>query len=115
MEIKTFGPSIRDAYNGSFYTIAVREGDSVEDTVNDYIERLTAEGFPIPSLWITTTSAEINEFANTFGEVVDPLPDWETFVLFPLDGMDSRLAYFKIANGNRWFDDIIDNLADNIN
>lgn len=113
MNIKTFGPSIRDAYNGSFYSIPVQAGDSVEDTAIEYMAKLQSVDLPQPVMWIATTGAEINAFANTLGEVKNPLHSAQGYLLFPLDGMGMPIVPFKLNNGDRWFDDIVNNITEN--
>lgn len=111
-DLITFGPNIQDAYNGSFYTILGAGGD-IHEWVDSYTEMLSIAGVGKPEFFIQTTGAEVNAFANTMREVddedkfLDDLP----ILMFPLKGLNSgNLAMFKIQNGDRWFDDIINNM-----
>ena len=112
-DLITFGPSIRDAYNGSFYTILGAGGD-LHEWVDGYTETLSIAGIGKPKVFIQTTGAEVNAFANTFAEVADDnkFRDDLSILMFPLDGLNvGELAMFKIQNGDRWFDDIVNNMT----
>ena len=115
MQIRKFGPSIRDAYNGSFYSIPVQIGDSAEDTAIEYMGRLQSVDLPQPVMWISTTGEEINSFANTLGELKNPLHSAQGYLLFPLDGMPMSIVPFKLNNRDRWFDDIVNNITETFN
>lgn len=94
---------------GSFYTIVGTGGDPQEWV--DGVEKLLAEkGIGKPVAWYQTTGLDINEHANP--------PQWQnafqsdlSVLLFPLDGLAvGKLAMFKIAMQDRWFDDIVQNM-----
>lgn len=99
-----------EAMTGSWYTIAGCGGDLNAWTAG-YEELMAKEGIGKPIAWYWTTGAAINEFA---GSVKNPDqrfgPDL-TVLLFPLDGLNvGKLAMFKLAMQDRWFDDIVENM-----
>lgn len=100
------------AYEGSYYTILGAGGDLTE-WVAGYNGMLQAAGIGTPAHWYTTTGREINAYAATKGDVTDPFQDDLTALLFPLDGLTGvgALAVFKIQNGDRWMDDIVNNMV----
>lgn len=97
------------AYDGSFYTISGAGGD-LDEWVEGY-EKMLAELADIdkPTEWFQTTGAAVNEFAGENN--TNPFLDDCVLLLFPLDGLNiGALAMFKLAAGDRWFDDVIDNM-----
>lgn len=101
--------NLATAYNGSFYFIA-GTGGSLEEWKDGYEGFMRRELIGKPVAWYKTTGKAINEFA---GENNNPFPDDLTCLLFPLDGLSvGRLAMFKLSMGDRWFDDVIDNMRD---
>lgn len=100
------------AYTGSFYTISGCGGDLNEWT-KGVTEVLEERGIGTPVEWYSTTGAEINAYAATKGTVTDPFPGDLTMLMFPYTGLHTgMLAIFKLVAGDRWFDDIVDNMAD---
>lgn len=100
---------------GSFYTIAGVGGDP-QEWVDGYNDLLAKAGIGTPAAWYATTGAAVNRYAEhkARGFLVDrdAFPDDITFLLFPLDGLNvARLPVFKIQMQDRWFDDIIANMA----
>lgn len=105
-EIK--GCDLKRAYAGSYYFIA-GTGGPLEDWVTEYEKRLEEDGCGKPVAWFQTTGGSINDFCGSANN--NPYPVDLTCLLFPLDGMNvGKLAMFKIAYENRWFDDVIDNM-----
>jgi hypothetical protein len=105
---------LHEAQAGSFYTIAGTGGP-----LHEYIEAvenfLAAEEVGKPQEWFTTKGHEVNEYARLTkrGEILanDKFPSDLTFLLFPLDMLDvDRLAIIKLRMGDRWFDDIVENM-----
>ena len=107
---------LRLADLGSYYTISGCGGD-LQEWVNGYTEWLVEAGIGTPTEWFTTTGASVNRYAeHKHGGVLSEgsaFPDDTTFLLFSLNGIGElgRLAIFKITYQDRWFDDIIDNMA----
>lgn len=100
------------AYYGSYYTIAGAGGD-----LDEWVEGITAmleeRGIGTPREFFTTTGAAVNLFAggDELVDADDQFPLDLTFLMFSLDGLDcGRLAIFKLLAGDRWFDDVIDNM-----
>lgn len=102
---------LTQAYDGSYYTIAGCGGPLIEWV--DGINRILAEeGIGKPVAWYKTKGRDVNAFA---GETTDPFQDGITLLMFPLDGLDvGRLAILKLRMGDRWFDDVIDNMRERI-
>lgn len=98
---------LQAAYDGSFYTICGAGGDA-QEWVEGYEKALEHEGIGKPVEWLQTSGACINLFA---GDNHDPFSDDLNILLFPLEGLEvGKLAMFKLAMQDRWFDDIIDNM-----
>lgn len=105
---------LHEAQAGSFYTIAGAGGPlgayvlAVEGFLAD-------EGVGKPQEWFCTSGHEVNEYARLTkrGEIFEKdkfRPDLP-LLLFPLDGLDvGRLAYIRIKMGDRWFDDLVENM-----
>ena len=103
--------SHQDAYQGSHYTICGAGGD-LDEWVDGYNKLLAEEGIGTPVCWAQTTGENINNYAATRGTVTDPFQDDLTVLTFPLDGLHvGKLAMFKLTMGDRWFDDVIDNMV----
>jgi len=103
--------NLEAAFKGSYYTIVGTGGD-LNDWVKGYNGLLEESGIGTPTAWFTTTGKAINEFAATKGTVSDPFQADLTALMFPLDGLNGgALAMFKLQNGDRWFDDIVGNMA----
>jgi hypothetical protein len=102
------------AYAGSYYTILGAGGDMNEwiDGITDmFVER----GIGTPQAWFTTTGKAINDFAEARGPVpaLQHFQDELTVLMFKLDGLHGgKLAMFKVMAGDRWFDDVVDNMVD---
>lgn len=100
------------AFEGSYYTILGVGGD-LNEWVAGYTDMLQAAGCGTPAHWYTTTGQAINEYAATKGTVTDPFQPDLTVLMFTLDGLNGGiLAMFRLQNGDRWFDDIVNNMAD---
>lgn len=105
--MQTLTNGLEKAYEGSFYTILGAGGD-LQEWQDGYEKLLEDNGIGKPTEWFQTTGAEINAFA---GENDNPFPDDLTCLLFPLDGLNvGKLAMFKLSMGDRWFDDVVDNM-----
>lgn len=95
------------AYAGSYYTI-IGCGGEIKDWTEGYDKLLQEKGIGKPSKWFQFTGRDMNDEYNLTGN--NRYPDDLHFLCFPLDGLDvGKLAIFKIAMCDRWFDDIVDN------
>ena len=104
--------TLEQAYRGSWYCIAGVGGDP-QEWVAGYNAWLAEAEVGQPTRWLLATGAQVNAYAQQGGDVAEPATfrDDLTLLLFPLDGLNvSRLAMFKIAHGDRWLDDVIDNM-----
>lgn len=98
-----------DAYNGSYYTI-IGCGEELEEYIEGYREMLGESKIGAPAKWITFTGREMNLFYGLTDN--NAYRDNLVFLMFPLDRLHiGKLAAFKIMMGDRWFDDIVDNVA----
>jgi hypothetical protein len=104
---------LTEADEGSYYTIAGCGGDLAE-WVAGYEEWLAAAEIGKPTAWYRVNGAQVNEFAGTVKPDDRFQPD-VTMLLFPLDGLDvGKLAVFKLAHADRWFDDVIANMRPDV-
>lgn len=95
-------------YDGSWYTIIGCGGD-LEEWKNGYNKLLNEHGIGIPTEWIHFTGKEMNEEYDLDGDY--KYPNGLNFLAFSLEGLDiGKLAMFKLYMGDRWFDDIVDNM-----
>lgn len=98
---------LQKAYEGSYYTIEGCGGD-LEEWKKGYEEQLKIADIGKPIKWIEFTGKDMNEIYNLSGN--NRYQDDFHFLAFPLDGLNvGKLAMFKLAMGDRWFDDIVDN------
>lgn len=97
----------KEAYRGSWYTIFGTGGD-LQEWVAGYERELAEQNIGTPKQWYRTTGAQINQFLKPT-EDRDWLPADLTVLMFPLDGLSSKLPIFKIVMQDRWFDDFVDN------
>lgn len=104
--------NLKEAYEGSYYTILGTGGELSAWT--DGIANLWgSNGIGAPKAFYQTTGQAINDFARTKGSVGDPFPDDLTVIMVPLDGLHAGpLALFRLVAGDRWFDDIVNNMMD---
>jgi hypothetical protein len=105
---------LQKAYDGSYYTILGTDGP-LDDWVNGYEGLLHDKEIGAPREWFTTTGESLNAFAAKIaGGPIIPRDRFKSeliILLFPLTDLHvGRLAIFKIAMQDRWFDDIIDNM-----
>lgn len=103
------------AYENSFYAIVGCGGD-LNEWVNGYEGLLEVGNIGKPKRWYRVTGDAVNAFAaeRAEGSIAyrDTFQSDLTILLFPLEGLSAmRLALFKLQNGDRWFDDIIDNMV----
>lgn len=95
------------AYRGSYYTITGAGGE-LQEWVDGYNNMLAEQGIGTPVDWFTCTGKDMNEEYELTGS--NRYKDDLHFLLFPLDGLNvGKLAMFKLAMRDRWFDDIVDN------
>ena len=98
---------LQKAYDGSYYTITGCGGD-LEEWKEGYEKMLAAENIGKPAEWIDFTGKDMNTIYNLTG--LNAYPEDLHFLAFPLDGLEiGKLAMFKLAMRDRWFDDIVDN------
>lgn len=96
------------AYEGSYYTI-VGAGGVLQEWKDGYSSWLQREGIGQVKDWVQFTGKDMNSEFELTGD--NRYPDELQFLAFPLDGLNvGKLAMFKIQMGDRWFDDIVDNL-----
>lgn len=92
-------------YNGSAYTI-IGVGGDINEWIEGYNQLLKENGIGTPAQWYKFSGRQVNQHYkfNFFNDDV-------TFLAFSLKGLNiNKLAIFKIKMGDRWFDDVIDNL-----
>ena len=113
-DLITFGPSIRDAYNGSYLTFGTADADA-QATADNLAEQMSVRGVGRPSTAILVTGAEINTFAESRSggfNLAYTLDETARYIMFPLTGLNSgQLVTFKVSTGGRWFDDMINNMT----
>lgn len=94
-------------YNGSYYTITGCGGD-LEEWKKGYQDLLDKEGIGTIKEWISFTGKEMNDEYHLTGN--NRYPDDVHFLAFSLEGLHiGKLAIFKLAMQDCWFDDIVDN------
>lgn len=99
---------LQAAYNGSWYFIAGC-GGALSEWVEGVEGALAELEIGRPVAWYQTTGEAVNAYAGAGN--TDPFPGDLTCLLYPLDGLDvGKLAMFKLRMGDRWFDDVIDNM-----
>lgn len=98
------------AEDGSWYTIAGAGGDP-QEWVEGVEQLLEDKGIGKPVAWYQCTGADVNEHAGDSVRPNDQFQEDLTFLLFPLEGLHvGKLAMFKLAMQDRWFDDIVQNM-----
>ncbi|QGZ16654.1 hypothetical protein PBI_DEWDROP_6 [Microbacterium phage Dewdrop] len=100
------------AYKNSFYTIAGAGGE-LSDWIEGYGKLLDEAGIQRPTEWFTTTGGEVNAYFLRTGRYPHPndlFRDDLTILMFRPVHPVGKLALFKVQSGDRWFDDIIDNM-----
>lgn len=104
---------LKEAYNGSYYTITGCGGD-LSEWKKGYQDILNQEEIGAISKWIEFTGKEMNEEFELQGN--DIYPDDLHFLAFSLDKLHiGKLSMLKLRMGDRWFDDIVNNLIENNN
>ena len=99
---------LNEAYNGSYYTIIGAGGD-IQEWKDGYQKMLNEQGIGTITKWVEFTGKDINEELELEG--VNKYPNDLHFLAFNLDGLNiGKLAMFKMQMGDRWFDDIVENL-----
>jgi len=99
----------KKAYEGSYYTI-IGCGGEIRDWTDGYDKLLQGAGIGKPSAWFQFTGRDMNAAYSLTGS--NRYPDDLQFLCFPLDGLDiPKLAMFRLAWEDKWFDDIVDNNA----
>lgn len=99
-----------DAQDGSWYFIAGC-GGSLDEWIEGYEKALAEQEIGKPVAWYWTTGAEVNELKGMHYGDRDAFPADLTCLLFPLDGLSvGKLAMFRIAWQDRWFDDVLANM-----
>lgn len=94
-------------YEGSWYTIVGPRGD-LEEWKAGYQKMFNEHGIGTIKEFVTFKGKDMNEVYGLTGN--NRYQDDLTFLAFSLDGLNmGKLAMFKIALGDRWFDDIVDN------
>lgn len=110
---------LKEAYDGSYYTIEGAGGD-LDEWVNGYEELLKKADIGTPSKWVTFKGELVNRYAEDGGKFeIKPLYMFKpelTFLAFPLDGMQGGLlSIFRLKPwiNDKWFDDIVCNMRRN--
>lgn len=99
---------LRRAYEGSYYTITGCGGD-LQVWKDGYDKLLENNGIGKPTEWIEFTGADMNYEFELSGSAA--YTNDLHFLAFPLTGLNVRkLAMLKLWMGDRWFDDIVENL-----
>lgn len=99
-------------YTSSAYTIT-GVGGNIIDWIEGITNVLQKNKIGKPESFFTFTGAQMNEAYGLQGDVA--YPDDLHFLAFPLDGLDiGKLSLFKLAQHDRWFDDIVDNNAEHL-
>lgn len=106
---------LQQAYDHSWYTIAGCGGD-LDAWVKGVEHLLAKEGIGKPTAWYQTNGAAVNLFAAKRAPLsgVDEKDQFKgdlILLLFPLDGLSTKLPLFKMQMQDRWFDDVIDNMV----
>lgn len=106
--------TLSEAFGGSYYTI-IGAGEPLDEWVDNYEQLLWDKVDGKPVEWFTTTGEAVNAFAaKTNGGEIHPRDKFKPelpFLLFPLTDLNvGRLAMFKMAMQDRWFDDIVQNM-----
>lgn len=100
---------LKQAYDGSYYTI-IGVGGSLIEWIEGYEMELEKAGIGTPRCWYQTKGEYVNDYANP-SNWRDAFPADVTFLMFPLQGLHvAKLAIFKLTWGDRWFDDIVQNM-----
>lgn len=98
---------LKEAVDGSFYTIAGAGGE-LQVWVDGYEKMLAEARIGKPEKWFTFTGEDMNKTYSLKGDKA--YPNDLTFLAFPLTGLNvGILAMFKMQQGDRWFDDIVNN------
>lgn len=96
-------------YTSSAYTIT-GVGGNITDWMEGITEALQKNKIGTPQCFFTFTGAQMNERYSLRDKIA--YPDDLHFLAFPLNGLNvDKLALFKLAQHDRWFDDIVDNNA----
>jgi len=104
----------RQAYENSWYTIL--GASDIREYAEGYVDLMEKAGIGSPSKFVAIHGGTVNQFAQIrAGAVLAPtdlLPSDLTVIIFPLDSLDvGKLAMFKLQMEDRWFDDVIQNMA----
>lgn len=104
---KITNPKLREAFDGSYYTILGCGGD-IETWKNGYQHILDIDNIGKITKWIEFTGAELNEEFDLHG--ISAFRKDLHCLAFSLEGLDvSKLAIIRISMQDRWFDDFVDN------
>lgn len=99
---------LKMAYDGSYYTIIGCGGD-LQEWKDGYQKLLDEQNIGTITKWIEFKGKDMNEELQLNGQ--DKYRDDLQFLAFSLDGLNvGKLAMFKLQMGDRWFDDIVDNM-----
>lgn len=102
---------LKMAYEGSYYTIIGCGGD-LQEWKDGYQKLLDEQNIGTITKWIEFTGKDMNEELELTGH--DKYSNDLQFLAFSLDGLNiGKLAIFKLQMGDRWFDDIVDNMRGN--
>lgn len=112
LTVITEAKDLQELYDGSAYTIAGTGGD-INEWITGVTDLLEKDECGTPEKWFQFTGKQVNEFAGRIKSRSAEFQDDLTFLAFHIDCMHlGRLAMFKLAARDRWFDDIIDNMRD---
>lgn len=99
----------KEAYEGSYYTITGCGGD-INEWVKGYNNELSKRGIGRIDKFYLFYGRDMHANYGLSGN--NAYPDELTFLMFANDGLViPKLAMFKYAMQDRWFDDIVDNNA----
>ena len=107
LKILTKPDELQEVYDGSCYTICGCGGNTTEWT-EGISELMEKQGIGKPKTFYIFSGKLTNEFAGPNG---DPFKQEIIMLAFSHEGLNvGKLAAFKVGMGDRWFDDIIDNM-----
>lgn len=103
--------NFKELYDGSAYTISGAGGD-LKEWKDGYQDLFNKEKIGKIKKWYEFTGREMNNEFGLTGK--NAYPSNLQFLAFPLEGLDvGKLAIFKLKMGDRWFDDIVNNIRGN--